>query len=181
MKLYLPVVSPRYTVKLFLPSRVPQHQSDILPVHAEIMTFCKTREDAVCCPTKFSSQGSQLRWSSCTPLWKSLCSTSGSLKTFQRHRCQQSPPGGKEGKTNTSRSLIVMNWWWGYERPAGLFACKGTLPTYIGWSLNQCAGNGYEMNILHSLQLKDYCLIFISAMFGLFVVAIKMKILLMIF
>ena len=77
--------------------------------------------------------------------------------------------------------LRMMNWWWGYERPAGLFACKGTLPTYIGWPLNHCRGNGFEMNILHSLQLKVYCLIFISTMFGLFVVAIKMKTLLMIF
>ena len=83
-----PVVSPGYAVKLLLASRVPQHQADLLSIHAgqvdqgdegdgKLLTIFAVRrprqldfdKSIIVDQTLFSSQGSRHRWSSCTNQW----------------------------------------------------------------------------------------------------------------
>ena len=83
-----PVVSPGYAVKLLLASRVPQHQADLLSIHAgqvdqgdvtdegdgKLLTILAVRrprqldfdKSIKVDLTLFSSQGSRHRWSSYT-------------------------------------------------------------------------------------------------------------------
>ena len=124
-----PVVSPGYAVKLLLASRVPQHQADLLSIHAgqvdqgdegdgKLLTILAVRrprqldfdKSIKVDLTLFSSQGSRHRWSSCTQWWKSPCNTSGSAKISPQHHCPQSPPweGRRKNMPFLSMTILTM-------------------------------------------------------------------------